>query len=276
MVELTYLQFHAVFILPVIGLLLFLLYRNDRTGAIRGAIGISILVTIAFIYTTPWGSYMIQRGVWWYGDGAVVATVLSIPLGEYLFFIFQTVIVGLYLYLRGFDPTFRAGDFAWRPRLLGVGAGFILFVSGIWLVFQDPSYLYLGGLIAWVGPVIMLQWAVGGGYLIRTPRIWLEAALVPALYLWVTDRIAIEIGTWVISEQYTTGIAVLGLPIEEMLFFFVAGLMTVNGLVLFEWVLDYWDTYGWPAPIATILPTVETPPTATQAADTVDEQLNNQ
>jgi len=48
-------------------------------------------------------------------------------------------------------------------------------------------------------------------------------------------------GTWVISTEYTTGIAVLGLPIEEMLFFAAAGLMTINGLVLFEWVLDWND-----------------------------------
>jgi len=104
-----------------------------------------------------------------------------------------------------------------------------------------PSYLYLGGLIAWVGPVVAIQWAVGGGYLIRTPRTWIAATLIPAAYFWIADRIAIEMRTWQLSPDLTTGVAVLGLPIEELLFFVSAGVMTVNGLVLFEWVLDWND-----------------------------------
>jgi lycopene cyclase domain-containing protein len=113
--------------------------------------------------------------------------------------------------------------------------------GGLWLVSLDASLLYLGGLIAWVGPVLALQWAVGGGYLARTPRVLLTATLLPAAYFWIVDRIAIGMGTWRIAEELTTGIAVLGLPIEELLFFVSAGVMTVNGLVLFEWVLDWND-----------------------------------
>ncbi|TKX77033.1 lycopene cyclase domain-containing protein, partial [Halorubrum sp. SD626R] len=58
---------------------------------------------------------------------------------------------------------------------------------------------------------------------------------------WVADRIAIGVGTWRISSEFTTGVALFGLPIEEMAFFVAAGLMTVNGIVLFEWALDWRD-----------------------------------
>lgn len=242
--QLTYLQFHAVFVVPVLLLLWYLVPEYGSVRRRRGAVGIAILVTIAFGYTTPWGSYMIQRGVWWYADGAVLFRGLSIPLGEYLFFVFKTVLVGFYLYVRGFDPTYRDGDFARVPRIAGSAFGVGMLVGGLYLITLGDQYLYLGGLIAWVGPVVAIQWAVGGGYLVRAPGPWLEAALVPPAYLWVTDRIAIGMGTWVISEQYTTGIAVLGLPIEEMLFFLSAAVMTVTGLVLFEWVLDYNDRTG--------------------------------
>ncbi len=256
MIQLTYLQFHLVFTLPVLALLLYLAPDYEPVRKRRSAVGIAILVTIAFGYTTPWGSYLIQRGAWWYADGAVAFRALSIPLGEYLFFIIKTVIVGLYLYYRGFDPTFRSGDFSWTPRLAGVLVGVAMTVGGLWLVTLSASYLYLGALVAWTGPVVALQWAVGGGYLMRTPRVWLEAALVPSAYFWIADRIAIEMGTWVISPTYTTGIAVLGLPIEEMLFFLSAALMTIHGLTLFEWVLDYWDQTGWPTPVAAIVTAV--------------------
>ncbi len=238
---LTYLQFHLVFSFPLLAVLWYLAPRYDAVRRRRATLGIAILVAIAYVYTTPWISYMIRRGAWWYGDGAVVARALSIPLGEYLYFAIQTLIVAFALHRLGFDPTFREGDFARGPRIAGVVAGFGMLAGGLWLVTLGPSFLYLGGLIAWVGPVFALQWAVGGGYLARTPRMWLAATLLPAAYFWVVDRIAIGMGTWSLSAEFTTGIAVLGLPIEEMLFFVSAGLMTVNGLVLFEWVLDWND-----------------------------------
>ena len=247
--SLTYLQFHVIFTLPLLAALWYLTPAYSRVRRRRAAAGLTILVTIAFTYTTPWGSYMIQRGVWWYGDGVVLARVFEIPLGEYVFFIMQTLIVGFYLYWRGFDPTYETGDFARGPRIAGILVGIGLCAGGLWLVTQGPSFLYLGGLLAWVGPVVALQWAVGGSYLVRNPRPWIEATMVPGVYFWVVDRFAIGRGLWVISEQYTVGINPFGLPIEEALFFVVAGLMTVTGLVLFEWVLDWNDQTGWIASI---------------------------
>ncbi|TQQ82688.1 lycopene cyclase domain-containing protein [Halonotius terrestris] len=237
----TYLQFHLVFTLPPLLLLWYLTPTYEPTRRRRGAIGLAILVAIAVAYTTPWGSYMIQRGAWAYGEGVVTARLLSIPLGEYLFFGIQTLTVGFYLYWRGFDPRYEPGDFAWLPRIAGVAAGVALFGGGLWMVFQRPSWLYIGGLLAWVGPVVALQWAVGGGYLVRKPRAWIEASLVPTVYLWIIDRWAIGRGLWILSDRYTTGVAPFGLPIEEILFFLSAGVMTVTGLVLFEWVVDWND-----------------------------------
>jgi lycopene cyclase domain-containing protein len=184
---------------------------------------------------------MIRQGAWGYADGAVFVRALSIPLGEYLFFTIQTVVTAFALHLIGFDPTFRDGDFDRAPRVAGVVVGLAMVPIGLGLVRLAPSFLYLGGLIAWVGPVLALQWGVGGGYLARTPRMWLAATLIPAAYFWVADRIAIGMGTWYLSPELTTGVTVFGLPIEEMLFFTAAGVMTVNGLVLFEWVLDWND-----------------------------------
>ncbi|WP_418280107.1 lycopene cyclase domain-containing protein [Halorubrum sp. DTA98] len=239
--SLTYLQFHLVFSLPPLAVLWYLAPRYERRRRRRSAAGIAVLVAVAYAYTTPWIGYMIRSGVWWYGDGAVSVRFLSIPLGEYLYVAVQTCIVALALHRIGFDPAFLEGDFARTPRLAGLIVGAGLFGLGLWLVSLDAATLYLGGLLAWVGPVFALQWAVGGGYLARTPRVWVTAALVPAVYFWIVDRIAIEMGTWIVSGAHTTGIAPLGLPIEEALFFVLAGLMTVNGLVLFEWVLDWND-----------------------------------
>jgi len=184
---LTYLQFHVVFTLPLLALLWYLAPRYDRVRRRRATLGIAILVAIAYAYTTPWISYMIRRGAWGYADGAVFVRALSIPLGEYLFFAIQTIIAAFALYIFDFDPAFRPGDFDWGPRIAGVAVGIAMVPVGLWLVFSDPSYLYLGGLLAWVGPVLALQWGVGGGYLARTPRVWLTVTFVPAVYFWIVE-----------------------------------------------------------------------------------------
>ena len=242
--SLTYLQFHLVFTLPVLAALWYLAPGYGRIRRRRATAGLVILVAVAFAYTTPWGSHMIREGVWWYGEDAVLVRALDIPLGEYMFFAIQTLLVGLYLHWRGFDPSFEAGDFAPEPRLVGIIAGVVLSVGGLGVVALTDSGLYLGGLLAWTGPVVALQWGVGGGYLARRPRMWLEAAVVPATYLWVADWTAIQLGTWTISTELTTGVTLLGLPVEEMLFFLAAGLMASTGLVLWEWVLDWNDRTG--------------------------------
>ncbi|WP_397541157.1 lycopene cyclase domain-containing protein [Salinarchaeum sp. IM2453] len=240
---LTYLQFHLVFTLPVLAILWYLAPSYNSVRRRRAALGLVILNVIAFTYTTPWVSYMIQTGVWWYGESAVAWRGLYIPLGEYMFFTIQVLIVGFYLHWRGFDYTYQSGDLSLRSAAVGVVIGVGMVIGGLYLITLDDSFLYLGGLIAWVGPIIIIQWIAGGGYLLRKYRPWVEATLVPSLYLIIVDRIAIGMGTWVISDQYTSELSVplLGLPIEEGLFFFLASLMTVTGLVLWEWILDYND-----------------------------------
>ncbi|MFB6223033.1 MAG: lycopene cyclase domain-containing protein [Haloarcula sp.] len=93
---LTYLQFHALFVVPVVpGLALAARYRLGSRRNILTAT--AILTVLAVIYTTPWDGTLTQRGVWWYGDGTVLTRFWTIPLGEYLFFVLQTAMVGLWV-----------------------------------------------------------------------------------------------------------------------------------------------------------------------------------
>ena len=238
---LPYLLFHVLFVLPPLA---WLFYRRPSLPPFRrqlSAVGVTLMVTVAVLYTTPWDNVLIDMGVWFYGEGAVFVRFWEAPLGEYLFFVFQTLIASVWLYHVGFDPGTEAGDFAVTPRVLGVFGWLALAGLGAWMTLAAPErWTYLGAILVWASPIVALQWGVGGAYLVRTWRDWLPAVVVPTLYLWAVDRLAIGLGIWTIAEPTKTGFEILGLPIEEALFFVYTNLLVVFGLVLFEWVMHRW------------------------------------
>ncbi|MCX2818797.1 lycopene cyclase domain-containing protein [Haladaptatus sp. F3-133] len=238
---LNYLTFHLLFTVPVLAVLgaAYLskrLYVDDPSP-----LGTAIIGVIALLYTTPWDGYMIRNGVWRYGEGTVSVFFWDIPLGEYLFFVIQPLIVGLWLYLVLTRlETRRSGG--WTPRYLLTLAGLGVTVAGLWWA-QGTETFYIGMILVWAGPVFVLQWAYGGHYLVRNFRVVAAGVVPPAVYLASADRFAIEDGIWIISDELTTGVTVLGLPVEEGAFFFVTSLLVVQGVMLFRWTLDEWRVW---------------------------------
>ncbi|MFP8953967.1 lycopene cyclase domain-containing protein [Natrialbaceae archaeon A-arb3/5] len=234
---LTYLQFHLVFTIPPILALGWLASRRDRARWGREAFsGLAILVVLAVAYTTPWTNAMIPEDVWWYGEGAVLATIWYTPIEEYLFFVLQTTLTAFWLFqfLDVADVSLRLPV---SHRLVGVVAGLGICASG-WVLLGTTSTFYLGSILFWAGPILAIQWGFGLTYLLRERRQVLIAVGVPTLYLWVADWIAISLGIWIISDVHTIGVGLAGLPLEEALFFLVANLFVVQGIVLYVWVLD--------------------------------------
>ncbi|WP_134669456.1 lycopene cyclase domain-containing protein [Halorussus marinus] len=208
--------------------------RRERPS--RAAAGIGALVCIAVSYTAPWDSYLIGRGVWRYGDGVVAARFARVPLGEWLFFAGQTGLTGLWYYALAprIDPALPASPDA---RTVGAAVWAALAVVGAALAVASDGTYYLGMTLVWAAPVAAFLWAVGGPVLWSARRLVAVAVAVPSAYLWAADRFAIGRGLWTISADHSTGLAVLGLPIEEAVFFVLTNLLVVQGLVLFDWTL---------------------------------------
>jgi len=252
MTGLTYPQFHAAFVLPAVLTLLAATtisrrHAPARTVWVRGAsrtywLDVALLVTLAVVYTTPWDNFLIAQGVWGYGPGRILARIGYAPVSEYAFFGAQTVLTALWLsHLRADPPDERdqGRQTRTRERLLGVGLAVAVGLLGAWWLQHDATF-YLGAILAWAAPVLVLQWAVGAPALLDRRRTVLLGVAVPTLYLSVIDRIAIHQGVWELSPTYTTGVTVAGLPVEEALFFLVTNVFVVQGLVLARWVRDRW------------------------------------
>jgi putative membrane protein len=98
----TYGQFLVFFLIPPLLLTAWLARHAINRVAVLQLAGV---MALAVLYTTPWDSYIIARGVWSYDDDRVWGIFFwRIPLEEYLFYLLQVLITGLFtlrlLYLR--------------------------------------------------------------------------------------------------------------------------------------------------------------------------------
>lgn len=246
----SYLEFHLLFTLPPIVLMALSLPQSlAEVGGRRAQWALPLISFIAFLYTIPWDNYLVAKEVWWYGPERVLATIGVVPIEEYLFFILQPLLTGLFLFQylgrwRGPVKSATARS-AWGGfllfltlTLLGIG-----FLASHW----DPG-LYMGLILTWSCPLVAGMWLYGGDVLWSHRSSLFFGVGIPSLYLWIADALAIASGIWTISSEFTLGMAPFGLPIEEATFFLMTNLLVVKGILL----LLYGDHDGLtPAPSTT-------------------------
>ena len=234
----TYWQFHFYLILPAIGALLGRRLWTGRPGPPGAGLGLAVMAALALAYTTPWDNYLVFRGVWTYQPERVAAAwrIGYVPLEEYLFFVLQPIFTGLCLllfYSPHAHPACNLPARPWRFRLGGGVVVTLLGALGVLGIVLGGRWLYAGLILTWGAPPLALHWFYGGDTLWTLRRTAIPAFLLSTAYLWVADRIAIGAGIWSISTRYSTGWTLLGLPLEEALFFVVTNLLVIQALLLF-------------------------------------------
>lgn len=269
----TYLGFHLVFVLPPLLLVGTLAYvRPAATWGRVPFLGLAVILVLAVTYTTPWDNLLIERGVWSYTEGVTAGHIWAAPIGEYLFFVLQPILVALWLYNLDI-PTDGDLRVSIRARVAGLVGGLAVSAIGVALLLAGPSTLYLGAIVAWAGPILAVQWAFGWPHLVRAKKAVAIGIAVPTVYLWLIDRYAIVNGLWTISDTYTVGIVPFGLPIEEAVFFLLTNVFIVQGLVLYLWLVDQWPTVApdvraaVPPVLRALLPPREPPVAATEGEE---------
>lgn len=225
----SYLAFLLVFIVPP--LLVLAWTQRRRLRSIHPLTGrfLALMAVIALVYTTPWDNYLIWRGVWNYGSDRVVGTIGYVPVEEYLFFLLQPLLAGLWLCsLLPTVPSVATHASRWTGALVYATAAL---AGGLLLTFEKGTYL--GLILAWAAPVLALQWAYAGREIWARRRVFALAVGVPTAYLWMADAVAIHLQIWRISPAHTLGPSLGVLPLEEAVFFLVTNLLVVQGMILF-------------------------------------------
>lgn len=206
---------------------------------------ILFLIGIAVAATTPWDSYLIRRRIWTYPHSVIIGpTLFSIPAEEVFFFMIQTYNTSV-VYLLLSKPTVKpvylvaCGN---RLRILtaqkyvGQIIIILLVATGGLLVGKGHEGTYLGLILIWAGPFALLLWTLAYQFLLNLPiATTILPVVVPTLYLWIVDTLALRRGTWAIESQTKLGIHLWdGLEIEEAAFFLVTNILIVFGQVAFD------------------------------------------
>jgi lycopene cyclase domain-containing protein len=210
-----------------------LLMPNNRIAWIT----LGSLILIALVYTTPWDNYLVATGVWDYDPALVTGITLGwVPLEEYLFFILQPILTGLWtLYLIRRLSGEHSASTIWPslrwilPAMLG---GLWLAAALVLIAGWQPG-VYLALQLIWALPPLMLQLGFGADILWRRRIVVLSAILSTTLYLSAADWLAIRAGIWTIDPGQSLNLF-LGnyLPVEEFIFFLLTNTLVVFGLLL--------------------------------------------
>ena len=175
---------------------------------------ILFLIAIALSATIPWDSYLIHNKVWTYPLTAIVGpTLFAIPAEELFFFVIQTYNTSL-LYLFLSKPTFhpihlRAGVEGRALRKWGVFGSLAIIACIAWgakLVYQREEGFYMGLILIWAGPFILMLWSLAYQFIVDLH--WTNVLLpvtLPTAYLWLVDTLALRRGTWVIESGTKLG-----------------------------------------------------------------------
>jgi lycopene beta-cyclase len=222
---------YALFDVVVLALPAALLLRRARPTRHMLA-PVAVLALLAVLWTAPWDDYLVRTGVWTYDPAQVLARIGAVPAEEYAFVVLEVVLIAAWGLRTGALRPTPARPAPGRSRRNGAWSWAAAAAAGAVLVLLGGHLRYLGLLLVWAAPPLALQRAVAGDVL--AVRRGARRRLVGPVALWLclADRVALESGLWTVSAGSSTGLGVLGLPVEEALFFLLTSVLVGDGLLL--------------------------------------------
>ena len=238
----TYAGFILQFLILPIGVVICGIWLMRKLGHLKTVDlgyhwrGVAILAVIAFIWTTPWDNYLIARGVWDSPSDRIIGRVFYVPIEEYVFFILMPVLNGAVIcclldYLPETSSTWRV--LQRRARAGAAVVAGLLFGGGLYALRHEGG-TYLGLILVWLTPPLLIQWLFDPAALVRAKGMVFMGTALPTIYFGFVDHHAIREGIWVIDKASTTGWGLPHLPLEELLFFMVTSLLLAQGMVLWH------------------------------------------
>lgn len=233
----TYRGFHYRFNIGILLLLVAIALMDGVLGAALVVTGVLSIIVIAF--TFPWDNAAVRRGIWDFPEDRILFRIQYLPIEEILFFVLQTVIVGLF-------TTIVSSRLSRIPTVIvdvtsPLAMSFVVIVLSLWGVIgyltrrrrrERRRSSYADHLLFWFVPIIVVQWAFGWQILTAYVDVLLLSASVWGAYYTFADIIAVRQGIWYFDRQQTTGLTLGPLPWEEVAFFVLTSLLVAQSVLL--------------------------------------------
>ena len=234
----TYLRFHLLFNLPVLGLLVVLNISTSWTTGEVQAMGLVLLAVMVF--TTPWDNLAAKWGIWGFPRAKYSVRIGYLPLEEYLFFLLQSLNVMLAVHaLFRFFPDWLTGleTSIGKWTVICLAASIIpwllVAIQLRWLRHKAGPCVNYAIHLAWFLPVIYVQWVIAPPLFEIHARLLGMVTLGFGVYYTLADLVAVRAGTWFFDEKQITGVKLGGvLPWEEIAFFFMTSLLVAQSYLL--------------------------------------------
>lgn len=241
----TYFGFLLRFLVLPIFIFLLVTYWDNKNnkptiGFTNGRvvwIAILVHVILAVTYTTPWDNYLVATGVWFYNPDLVTGILLGyVPIEEYIFFVLETILSGLWFWFLIRRISLPEKDFIPNKTFVYISTCLLII---LWIIFtiiffsDNQPLTYLSITLFWALPAIFPQLLYGADILWHHRKLVFWSIFVPGTYLSLMDIFALADTTWSISKDQTTGILFFGiLPLEEVVFFFITNILITFGMTL--------------------------------------------
>ncbi len=209
-------------------------------SSIDAIVAIGVLCVIVVVFTFPWDSWAVRRGVWDFPEDRLLGRLGVLPYEEIAFFVLQTLQVSfLTLALVRWFPVATAPGVV--PTMAdATAAGGVLVVALLTHMItrnarsRRPQLTYAWHLSVWFVPLIAAQWALGWTILLPRLEVVAMATLSIGSLLTAADVWAVRRGIWFFDERQITGFKFLGiLPWEEAAFFYLTSLLVAQSILLF-------------------------------------------
>jgi lycopene cyclase domain-containing protein len=107
------------------------------------------------------------------------------------------------------------------------------FPVNIYADWLPERYYYLFHLLAWMLPIVAVQWAIAWKILARHLKLLFWVPFSIGTYLILTDMVAVHFGVWYFDKNLILGFSPGGVPIEEWIFFYLTALLVAQSFIMF-------------------------------------------
>lgn len=234
----TYRGFHYRITLPLLGACAACWASTGLNSA--GLLSMGVLCLIVVVFTYPWDSWAVRRGVWEFPDERLLRRIGVLPIEEIAFFVLQTLQVACLTlaFLRwGFSAhsgpaIIDSGRLIWAGLTLLIPALIHALSRGARK--RRPELTYAWHLGVWFIPLIAAQWVFAFDVLASCVGAIAASTMIIGTLLSLADVWAVKHGIWFFDERQILGWKVLGiLPLEEVAFFYLTSLLVAQSIVLF-------------------------------------------